>query len=213
MSNQALPDRGALNGVLPPPYTEIANQDYFSSHLSNLLGSVSSQTSTNDDGRILAALVDPIDNFITQASNIRPTPKVVEGTFVPEEALSSEWTLADEGEKHKGELTKAVRVKTRSKDTKLAKEQSSWGSEGSSSSIKEFDDWGRWDEPGSSAATEDTLWWTDEDLTLRLAEHIQPTTLKGMDVRAEHVTFRRENEMGIWESKSGWGLVVRLQLQ
>lgn len=30
-----------------------------------------------------------------------------------------------------------------------------------------------------------------------------------MTVRAEEITFRRENEMGIWESKTGWGIVVR----
>ncbi|PNY28365.1 UDP-glucose 4-epimerase [Tolypocladium capitatum] len=30
-----------------------------------------------------------------------------------------------------------------------------------------------------------------------------------MSVRAEEVTFRRENEMGLWESSTGWGIVVR----
>lgn len=33
-----------------------------------------------------------------------------------------------------------------------------------------------------------------------------------MRVRAEEVTFRRENEMGIWESKTGWGLVVKVSI-
>lgn len=212
MTKQPLPDQGVFDEDLPPPYTESAGENYFSSHLSSLHNTISSRPSTDDDGRILAALVDPIDNFITQASNLRPAPKVVEGTFIPEEAVSKDWTLSDEGEKHKGELTRAIRVKTKSKDTKLSKEPSSWQTEGSSSSNKEFDDWGRWDEPSSSADTEEALWWTDETLAMRLAKHIQPTSLKGMDVRAEHVTFRRENEMGIWESKSGWGLVVRLEL-
>jgi hypothetical protein len=32
-------------------------------------------------------------------------------------------------------------------------------------------------------------------------------------VKAEEVTFRRENEMGIWESKTGWGLVVRIRVK
>lgn len=31
-----------------------------------------------------------------------------------------------------------------------------------------------------------------------------------MTVSAEESTFRRENDMGIWESKTGWGLVVRV---
>jgi hypothetical protein len=33
-----------------------------------------------------------------------------------------------------------------------------------------------------------------------------------MNVRAEEVTFRRENEMGIWESKTGWGIVARIRI-
>ncbi|TPX11946.1 uncharacterized protein E0L32_007444 [Thyridium curvatum] len=34
-----------------------------------------------------------------------------------------------------------------------------------------------------------------------------------MTVRADEVTFRRENEMGIWESMSGWALVVTLRIR
>lgn len=33
-----------------------------------------------------------------------------------------------------------------------------------------------------------------------------------MTVRAEEVTFRRENEFGVWESVSGWGVVVCIQV-
>ena len=32
----------------------------------------------------------------------------------------------------------------------------------------------------------------------------------GISVKAEEVTFRRENEMVIWESRSGFALVVRV---
>ncbi|KAF4981380.1 hypothetical protein FZEAL_2810 [Fusarium zealandicum] len=34
-----------------------------------------------------------------------------------------------------------------------------------------------------------------------------------MTVKAEEVTFRRENEMGIWVGKTGWGLVVRVRIR
>lgn len=34
-----------------------------------------------------------------------------------------------------------------------------------------------------------------------------------MTVRAEEVTFRRENEFGIWESRSGWGVVVTVRIR
>ena len=204
---------GDFDEDLPPPYTESAHENYFSSHLSNLHNAVSSQPQTDNDTHILSLLVDPIDNFINQASDLRPASKTVEGTFVPEEAVSSEWRLTDEGEQHRGECTKVIRVSTKQTDSKCSKEKS-WGSaQAESSSGKEFDDWGRWDEPSSSADTEEALWWADEDLAMRLAKHIQPTSLRGMNVRADHVTFRRENEMGIWESKSGWAIVVRLQLR
>ncbi|KAG6145223.1 hypothetical protein E4U28_001724 [Claviceps purpurea] len=37
-----------------------------------------------------------------------------------------------------------------------------------------------------------------------------PSDDVSMEVNAEEATFRRQNEMGIWESKTGWGLVVRV---
>lgn len=33
-----------------------------------------------------------------------------------------------------------------------------------------------------------------------------------MTVRAEEVTFRKENEFGVWESRSGWGVVVTVRV-
>ncbi|KXX77405.1 hypothetical protein MMYC01_206060 [Madurella mycetomatis] len=33
-----------------------------------------------------------------------------------------------------------------------------------------------------------------------------------MTVRAEEVTFRKENEFGVWESRSGWGVVVTIRM-
>lgn len=34
-----------------------------------------------------------------------------------------------------------------------------------------------------------------------------------MSVKAEEVTFRRENAMGIWETSTGWGIVVRVRIR
>ncbi|KAM6538235.1 hypothetical protein FALCPG4_000114 [Fusarium falciforme] len=45
---------------------------------------------------------------------------------------------------------------------------------------------------------------------VRPVEDEDPVT---MTVKAEEVTFRRENEMGIWEGKTGWGLVVRVKIR
>ncbi|KAM5343245.1 hypothetical protein ACJ41O_014211 [Fusarium nematophilum] len=44
----------------------------------------------------------------------------------------------------------------------------------------------------------------------RAREEEEPVT---MTVKAEEVTFRKENEMGIWEGKTGWGLVVRVKIR
>ncbi|KAG6009445.1 hypothetical protein E4U21_002360 [Claviceps maximensis] len=44
----------------------------------------------------------------------------------------------------------------------------------------------------------------------------QPSALAdsiSMEVNAEETTFRRQNEMGIWESRTGWGLVVRVRIR
>ncbi|OHE92448.1 hypothetical protein CORC01_12239 [Colletotrichum orchidophilum] len=40
-----------------------------------------------------------------------------------------------------------------------------------------------------------------------------PEEIVSMTVRAEEVTFRRENEMGIWESMRGFGIVARVRIR
>ncbi|KAK4150508.1 hypothetical protein C8A00DRAFT_17992 [Chaetomidium leptoderma] len=34
-----------------------------------------------------------------------------------------------------------------------------------------------------------------------------------MTVRSEEVTFRKENEFGVWEGRSGWGIVVTVRVK
>ncbi|KAL7794292.1 hypothetical protein V8C37DRAFT_377133 [Trichoderma ceciliae] len=34
-----------------------------------------------------------------------------------------------------------------------------------------------------------------------------------MTAKAEEVTFRRENDLGIWETMTGWGIVIRVRIQ
>lgn len=46
-----------------------------------------------------------------------------------------------------------------------------------------------------------------------LAPYQKPLDDVGMTVNAEEATFRRQSEMGIWESKTGWGLVVRVSIR
>ncbi|KAH6608283.1 nad-dependent epimerase dehydratase family [Trichoderma cornu-damae] len=53
----------------------------------------------------------------------------------------------------------------------------------------------------------------------KAAQQVVPPTTEGsgdgvtMTARAEEVTFRRENELGIWETMTGWGIVVRVRIQ
>ena len=44
------------------------------------------------------------------------------------------------------------------------------------------------------------------------SKHV-PTEDAIMTTKAAEVTFRRENDFGIWESNTGWGIVVRVRLQ
>jgi hypothetical protein len=44
-------------------------------------------------------------------------------------------------------------------------------------------------------------------------QHINPSEDVSMTVRAEEATFRKQNAMGIWESRAGWGLVVRVTIR
>lgn len=81
------------------------------------------------------------------------------------------------------------------------------------------------------------LWWRGEDLARRLAGYLDrqlqslpPSRLEKVSqtggqpgsgsrlqalsgnaratVRTEEMTFRRENDMGLWESKSGWTIII-----
>lgn len=73
--------------------------------------------------------------------------------------------------------------------------------------------------------TKGTLWWNNERESQDIAQALDSqltslwdsSMLDGNDhaqikIRAEYMTFRRENEMGLWESKSGWTIVMAVTL-
>ncbi|ROW06620.1 hypothetical protein VMCG_04252 [Cytospora schulzeri] len=74
---------------------------------------------------------------------------------------------------------------------------------------------------------EDLMWWHDEGLAGRLASRIRsylPEARNAGDtdnhagpmktsVQAEEVTLRRETDMGLWESSSGWAIILRLSMR
>lgn len=220
MSNpKQLPSR-SVEDDLPPPYTAAATSDngLFTSHLRALYSPA--QTAETSDGLILASLVDPIDSFLASIAGIRPVPKQVEAAFVPEDVMGPGWMHSDGGDRHKGEVARVVRVGRNTKgysDGKGRKERPSENQ--ASSSDKGFTDWGRYDDEVSfdEPDPETSLWFSDEELAHRLARRLEPATREAnpgrMTLGAEEITFRGENEMGIWETKTGWAIVVRVLLQ
>ncbi|KFH40866.1 hypothetical protein ACRE_084330 [Hapsidospora chrysogenum ATCC 11550] len=233
---------------LPPPYTPgpapPSSDGLFTSHLHDLVSqahaSASSSSTDVSDSQILATLVDPVESFLASIPHYltrRPLPRIVEATFVPADALGAGWRLTEEGDSHRGEVSRMIRVERAR--TKGGDDKSSWNEKSrasttttttttttssSSRRIEErgFTDWGRYDdEPSPSDADPDAaLWFADEHLARRLARHLQPRTttlhdptgtVAGMSVRADEITFRGENEMGIWESKTGWAIVLRVE--
>lgn len=146
---------------------------------------------------------------------------------------------ADGGES--GRIVRIVRVSTRDKgwegvdaDEKDACSKDDGDSSTRTSWIKGFDDWGRWNDDSEgdvAAGSALASWWNDERLARHLVRYLQPIQqaprpsnarassaatrigeVASMMLRAEEATFRRENEMGLWESKTGWAIVFRFRL-
>lgn len=167
--------------------------------------------------------------------------KVIEAVTVPVDAIGAGWMLSDaESDKgQSGKITRIVRIssKDEGKGARGDKKGSHYADDDDDASIraslnKGFDDWGRWsdgedDASGSGLA----LWWDDEAMARRLARFLQPPQAPSrssdarpwsaaarmneaisMAVRVEEATFRRENEMGLWESKTGWAIIVQFRL-
>ncbi|KAH7153264.1 hypothetical protein EDB81DRAFT_451779 [Dactylonectria macrodidyma] len=256
MSKQS---RDVLDEDMPPPYSPIPSSQtshtlpsLFSSHFRDISSRISSaraaRTSERDerDSEILALLVPHIEGFIQSITAMNRPPRLLEMTMVPEGSVGKEWIFSDEDQ-----TRKVVRIR---EDAKLKGDSKG---KPETPRQREFDDWGRWDEPVSSAPDE-SLWWSDDEMASRLAKYLQPERPRrvaplpfvapvqprkssgwgmfkkpdappspslpsqasrneeeevSMTVKAEEVTFRRENEMGIWESKTGWGLVVSIRIR
>jgi hypothetical protein len=58
-----------------------------------------------------------------------------------------------------------------------------------------------------------SLFRKSEDTPQNIAsKEERPVERVTMTTRAEEVTFRKENEFGIWETKTGWGIVLRVRI-
>lgn len=168
-------------------------------------------------------------------------PRVIEAVAVPGEIIAPTWTLSDDG-RESGRIARVVRVGTRDEGKGGAGGEKKGGRDADDddedSAIREslskgFDDWGRWSEDGEDDGEGEggASWWSDERLARRLAGFLQPIQAPSrssnagpssaaarineavsMATRVEEVTLRRENEMGLWESKTGWAIVVRFRM-
>ncbi|KAL7943671.1 hypothetical protein V8C42DRAFT_328144 [Trichoderma barbatum] len=261
---------------LPPPYSPSVHpsnsvsaqhsdirpsSSIFSSHVAGLRNEITAsqaaRASARDDrdSYVLSLLVPYVADFISSISEIHPTPRLAEATFVPDAAIGNDWKFSDEDEKRAGEFRTMFRVRDPAKKGgKENKKQadgyfpSSRSERGSNSNALGGDD-----------ETSPSLWWENESMARRLAKHLQPAAPKStqiardrstsqtsgnkksglwglfkksgdpvrstapmaeepkdaavMTAKAEEVTFRKQNELGLWETLTGFGIVVRVRIR
>lgn len=158
----------------------------------------------------------------------------------PQEAvpLSSGWHLSGVSQRDDELIGRAVQEgRVWPTETHASKQKKEPGADGAESQYRRDLAKGLWSSIDALSLDEDvcdprgTLWWNDErkaqDIARTLNLQLLPrsSTLNGADilnmdrnsyvqieVRAEDMTFRRENEMGLWESKSGWTVVMAVLL-
>ncbi|KAL6693379.1 NAD-dependent epimerase/dehydratase family protein [Trichoderma pleuroticola] len=250
---------------LPPPYSPSVNPassastqhsdirplSIFSSHVaglrSEITASQAARASARDDrdSYVLSLIVPYMEDFLSSISEIHPTPRLAEATFVPDAAIGEGWKFSDEDEKRAGEFRTLIRV---CENTKNGDGQTKKKADGYTLPSRS---------EGGDDETSPSLWWENEDMARRLAKHLQPqrpasaprntqsirdrraSQANGskksgiwglfkksdepvrpaapvveepkddvvMTAKAEEVTFRKENELGLWETLTGFGIV------
>lgn len=298
-----LEEQTASSSSLQLPFHPSSLTSHLHSHLSALpdrirqTQQVHSTQQTQTDIWILDHLVPVIESFLADLGARHTAPPLATLTLVPNGVVPPDAELSSmEDTLQRKEIGRVVRVDVgeieKEKgvgDSKGAALSASAGQATASSS--EFTDWGRWEEPRSSAqGPPEMLWWKNEAMARRLASYLQPQvkpkprpavqspvqaaveqripaekakknwgwgrwrgdqtpeasptasatgsqgrrgTVAGGDVagvpiegvvadderRAEmyvttqKVAFRHENDLGIWESTSGWGIVVVIKVR
>lgn len=217
----------------PPPYYS-AESDPFAYRVHRIQESLSQAEAgvlQGVDTVVLDSLTDAVLSTLASIPDVRPPPRIFEAVLVPADALGPGWTLTNHGDPYKGEVSRVVRVtqqeqKGESKDSKTKSREDRVDAGFAPS--REFDGWGRWEDNGSYALDNDSskplLWWSDGGLAQRLAcDHLRPNLSRddvgsadppvAFTVDSDELTFRRENEMGLWESKTGWCIVVTVKFR
>ncbi|ODA80473.1 hypothetical protein RJ55_03431 [Drechmeria coniospora] len=233
------PPTALVDSAAPPsaaPSSAAPSSSYFSNHLAGLRGRMHAEQdarlSARDrtDDRTLALVVPHVERLLASVAAIDPAPTLVEATVVPDLALAHDWRPSED-ERRAGETRVLLRV---SRPSKGAVKAASGGGEGDDELWWADEDLARrlaahlQPEPrprpprptttGAPATHRSSRWPLFGRPKLPPPPPPPPTSGDAVDdvamtVAAEEVTFRRENAMGLWETRTGWGLVVRLRIR
>ncbi|RBQ66480.1 hypothetical protein FVER14953_09801 [Fusarium verticillioides] len=230
------------DGDLPPPYTESGPSaseprqsvtTIFSSHLNNLPLRIQSVQAVRNSARDERDTMDPPPRVVEMT--MVPEEAVGEGWFFSDEDRSRTVVRVREDRKLVGDQKKPVK-KSQPPQNRAFDEWGRWEDDNQESTTDDVLWWSdhdmavrlakyispeRVDRQVVKAHVEQAkkasrwgLFKKSEPSTpptpIVKAQEEEPVT---MAVKAEEVTFRRENEMGIWEGKTGWGLVVKVKLR
>lgn len=182
------------------------------------------------DVRIFGLLAFFVDEFIAELNKSDSTPPLATLALAPKIAVPNHAQLSGIDEMiARGEVGRVIRVEVQH-NMKGEGSVMTTGATALSTKDKATNedvlDFGRWDEgPSSPAACTPLLWWDDEERAKRLAAYLQPSAEYqarprhrqkdkwiNMKVNAERIAFRHQNDFGLWESISGWGIVVTLKI-
>lgn len=193
---------------------------------------------SEEDREIRRQLMHLMSEFLGKVSkdspkSIKDLPASVHGILkadlymAPQEAvpLSSGWHLSGVSPRDDEIIGRAVQEgrvwPTETQSSKLKKESEASGAGSQSKPDHEAGLWAAVDGLSLDEAVcepRGTLWWNDEREAQQVARALDlqllscRNTYVQINMRAEYMTFRRENEMGLWESKSGWTIVMAVTL-
>lgn len=190
------------------------------------------------DNYILSLLIPHVEECLATIAAIHPPPSLVEATLVPDAAVDESWLTTDDDDRRDGIFNSVVRVSEHSKVPSDQKRPSAsqsnnelwWSDEDMARRLashlqparptaavdrqtvrdhvaqqKKSSRWGFL--KGSSSASSSASHPRAAPATPKTKEDIT------MTVVADEKTFRKENDLGIWESKTGWGIVVRVKIR
>lgn len=213
----------------------------FSSHLSSLRAGIANEQAARHsaqdeaDNLILSLLIPHVEECLASIATIHPAPSLVEATLVPDAAVDETWHTTDDDDRRDGIFNSVIRVSEHSKIPSVQKRSSTsqsnnelwWSDEDMARRLashlqparptaavdrqtvrehvaqqKKSSRWGLFKGSSSSSShprIAQATPKTKEDIT--------------MTVVADEKAFRKENDLGIWESKTGWGIVIRVKIR